>query len=274
MRISPWVPFLAILCGCGSDTSVVEGTFLDSEGGHVWIAGQVERYTIDETGFRLPEVSGDTIDLHFSNSNGFSGRMRVLDLPPGATLTLHDVFLEDDRAFPTSITLSNASVVTINRIRMTNPASIEGPLAVTGRILAMSSDEAFLLRPGDDRLPDLRIVVVPATSVEGVDGDPVSLSRLDPGDSVTVEGAVLEGYHVAARVTVPRELGDDDDRPPSEPAEPVRIELDDPPEPERGGGNDDRPDFENRDDDDDNRPGGQRPPNNRGGGNRGRDRNG
>ena len=206
MRTAFLVPLFGILAGCGGDASSVEGTLLGGgSGGQVWVDGETDRISISEAGFRIEDVSGDTIDLQFVDADGETGRMRILGLPDGALLTLRDVWIENDVAFPTEVNLNSGATISVNGLRMSTPGQVTGQITAAGTLLALSNDaEALILRPDDADMADLRVVVTPGTVLQSVDGEPVSLALLKPGDSLAVGGSVQGGYLVAAEVTVPR----------------------------------------------------------------------
>jgi hypothetical protein len=206
MKTTPLLVALITIAGCRADEATIQGTLLDDdEAGWVWIDGETDRVQVAAGEFRLDNVVGDTIDLRFASDDGDEGRMRILGLRGGSTLTLDGVWIEDDWAFATAVGLEGSRVVEINRIRMAPAETLEGDLAIDGTLLAVSrGDDALIVRPSDDQLPDVRVVVTPATVIESVDGDPVSLSAVDFGDSMTVRGVAEGGYLMAAEIQFPR----------------------------------------------------------------------
>ena len=71
-------------------------------------------------------------------------------------------------AFPRSVELDGADVVTVNGMRLAPHGRIPREVDERGAVLAWSSDVgALLVRPANPRLPDLRVVVGKATEVVG-----------------------------------------------------------------------------------------------------------
>lgn len=204
MRILSVLMLAGLLGSCGQ-SSVIEGTLLDADdAGAVWVEGESERATVESLAFRLEGVSGDTIDLLFGDDEDSSRRMRLIGLPGGSQLTLHGVWFEDELAFPTSIDLEGGRTLHVNGLRMGGlPAEVDA----RGWILAASRDgENLIVRPDDEGLPDLRVVVGPGTTVRSEDGEPASAERLSPRDSVAVRGSTDSGYLLATELQVPRSV--------------------------------------------------------------------
>jgi hypothetical protein len=255
MKTTPLLVVLITIAGCRPDDSTIQGTLLDDdEAAWVWIDGETDRVEIAGGEFRLENVVGDTVDLRFASDDGDEGRMRILGLRGGSTLSLDGLWIEDDWAFVTSVGLEGSRVVEINRMRMAPAETLEGDLAIDGTLLALSGGEdALIVRPADDQLPDVRVVVTPATVIESVDGDPVSLSEIDFGDSLTVRGVAEGGYLMAAEIQFPRSVAVG--------AEPSSGEAGvDGSGDASGGGRNDADEARERDRDEDNRGRGRGPP--------------
>jgi hypothetical protein len=103
------------------------------------------------------------------------------------------------------VELSGARVVRVNGIRMMNPDALPGSVDAPGVVLAASSDRsALLVRPADDQLPDLRVVVTPTTTIINSDSLAADLRELSVGDSVHVHGPTERGFLVSDRITILR----------------------------------------------------------------------
>lgn len=198
-------------CGGGGDGAVVEGTFapgLVADG--VWVMESERRERADSSGFHVEDLTPGPMTLRLMNGADTTAMLNVSGLPGGARLRLEGLRVDGDSrfAFPRSVELDGADVVTVNGLRMGSPGRIPREVDVRGGVLAWSSDVgALLVRPDDARMPDLRVVVRPGTQVVGTDGGGADPVNLRPGDSVRVEGRSDAGYVAASRITVPTRIG-------------------------------------------------------------------
>ncbi len=198
-------------CGGGGDGATVEGTFapgLAADG--VWVMESERRERADSSGFRVAELTPGPMTLRLMNGADTAAMLNVSGLPAGARLRLEGLRVDGDSrfAFPRTVELDGADVVTVNGLRMGSPGRIPREVDVRGAVLAWSSDiGAMLVRPEDGRMPDLRVVVGLSTQVVGTDGGGADPVAIRPGDSVRVEGRSDEGYVVASRITVPTRIG-------------------------------------------------------------------
>jgi hypothetical protein len=196
-----------VAAGCRDGTAAIEGGLRDPDAATiVWVDGADQRAAIAGASFRLEAVRKDTLELRFASDSDDVGTMRLLGLGSGARLTLHGIWFDDGVAFPSSIELSGTRLVNINGIRMASPERVTGRVEIAGELLANGGGEALILRPLDDGLPDLRVVVPREATVRGEDGEPISLNRLQFGDSLTVRGMAEDGYLHASEVIVPRRI--------------------------------------------------------------------
>lgn len=196
------------LAACSPPETRVRGTLAESAGGDalfVWVAdGSHSARALVDT-FSFSGVVPGAVDLRIGAGREEIARMEIRDLPAGARLSLERIRLDRrrDRAIPASIRLEGAEWVTINGIRMADPARLPGTLDETGVVLAISGrEEALLLRPESGKLPDLPVVVTPATRVVDEAGEEASLDRASDGDRLRVEGKTTSGYLYAERITV------------------------------------------------------------------------
>lgn len=204
--------------GCGRSVTVT-GTMQDEDAVEaVWHYGGEERATVEAGAFRLEGLRGDPLDLRFTSEDGRHGRMEITGIGGGARVDLLGVWLEDGVAHASGVEMEGADRVTINGIRFAAPGSLPAELDERGLVLAIGrSGDALLVRPLNDGLPDLRVVVTPATEVVSPDGDPVSVGAAGVDDTVRVAGRTESGYLVATRLELPRRAatreggGDDDD---------------------------------------------------------------
>jgi hypothetical protein len=149
--------------------------------------------------------------LRLMRGSDTAAMLNVSGLPPGARLRLQELRVDGDSryAFPRSVELDGADVVTVNGMRMASAGRVPREVDVRAAVLAWSSDVgALLVRPDDARMPDLRVVVGMATQVVGTDGGGADPVNIRPGDSVRVEGRSEDGYVIASRITVPTRIGE------------------------------------------------------------------
>ena len=212
MRIQWMVPALALAaCGGGDDGAVVEGTFdpgLAATG--VWVVESERSEPADSTGFRLADLTPGPASLRLMRGSDTAAALNLSGLGPGTRVRLQDLRVDGQSglAFPRSVELDGAPVVTVNGLRMAPAGRVPREVDVRGAVLAWSSDMgALLLRPADARRPDLRVVVGRATQVVGTDGGGADATTLEPGDSLRVEGRFEEGYVLATRLTLPTRIG-------------------------------------------------------------------
>ncbi len=206
------LPLLILVCLAGACRSgaTVRGSLLDEAAEEVqvvWVVGQEGRTELQEGEFDLGSLPAGTADLRFGGEEGEVGRLMIQELPRGTRLTLADIWIDPSSglAFPSRIELRGARTVTINGLRMAPPEQLRGRLDEEAVVLALSGEgAAFLARPHDERLPDLRVVLVPATEFVTPDGDPVPEASLAVGDSIRVEGTAEQGYLFATRIVLPR----------------------------------------------------------------------
>ena len=75
--------------------------------------------------------------------------------------------------------MTEAPLLVVNGLRMGPADALPDRVDAPGRVLAISeSFDAILLRPDDEGLPDLHVVVSPATIVATPDGDPVAVEAI------------------------------------------------------------------------------------------------
>ena len=245
----------AALAACSKPETRVRGTLAAGAGGDalfVWVAdGSHPARALVDT-FSFSGIAPGAVDLRIGAGREEIARMEIRDLPAGALLSLERIRLDRrrDRAIPAAIRLKGAEWVTINGLRMADPARLAGSLDATGIVLALSGrEDALLLRPENGELPDLPVVVTPATRVVDEAGEEASLDRASDGDRLRVEGKTTSGYLYAERITV---LADPEE--PSAPSERGAEEREDEDRGSRGAR--ERCSREDRDE----MPAGQRPP--------------
>lgn len=201
--------------GCGSSVTVSGTMQDDADGASVWHYRGDERAEIEADSFRLEGLRGEAIDLRFTDDDGAHARMEIREVSGGAHLRLLGVWVDDGVAYPSRV--EGVDRVVVNGVRMGDPASLPGTVDERGVVMAAGrSGDAFIVRPLEGGLPDLRVVVSPATEVVSPDGEPAPARGTAVGDTVQVAGGVESGYVVATRLEVPRraalrEDGDDDE---------------------------------------------------------------
>lgn len=198
-------------CGGGADGAVVEGTFgpgLQADG--VWLVESERGERADSSGFRLADLTPGPMSIRLTRGGDTAAVLNISGLADGARLRLEGLRVDGDSrfAFPRSVELDGADVVTVNGMRMAPEGRVPREVDVEGAVLAWSSDVgALLVRPSDVRMPDLRVVVGMATEVVGTDGGGADAVNIRPGDSIRVEGRRDDGYVVATRLTLPTRIG-------------------------------------------------------------------
>lgn len=212
MRMRIVVLALALAaCGGGEGGAVVEGTFAPGTNADgVWVVESERRERADSSGFRLADLTPGPVSIRLTNGTDTTAVLNVANLPAGARLRLEGLRVDGDSryAFPRTVELDGADVVTVNGMRLAPAGRIPRDVDVQGAVLAWSSDiGALLVRPADARMPDLRVVVGAATEVVGTDGGGADPVNIRPGDSIRVEGRSDEGYVVASRLTLPTRIG-------------------------------------------------------------------
>jgi hypothetical protein len=207
MRTLPTLLLGLWLAGCAGSDGAIRGWLAeDAAATDLWVVGGPTRTLVENDSFRIEGVAAGPVDLRFARGDEELGRMEIRDLP-AAGLELQGVWIEDGVAFPTAVALPGGGRVAVNGIHFGVAGAL--PAEVEARVTVLAADpdgDAFLARPLEADLPDLRVVVTPATEVVSVDGDPVGLRRLSFGDTLEVAGATEADYLLASRIVVPRRL--------------------------------------------------------------------
>lgn len=202
-RLALAAAIAALAAGCGRSVTVSGTMQEDAEATAVWHYGGDERAEVEADSFRIEGLPGGAIDLRFTDGEGMHARMELREVPSGSTLRLLDVWVEDGVAYPSRV--EGAERVVVNGIRMGDAGALPATVDERGVVIAASrAGDALLVRPLTGTLPDLRVVVTPATEVVSPDGDPVPSSGAGVGDTVRVTGGIEGGYVVATRLEVPR----------------------------------------------------------------------
>lgn len=218
-RLLLHVPALALLAACGGGAPDAGGATVrgvlradplaaDGDTLYVRVAGDSERVPVLGGAFVLPGVGPGPATLRFARGADSVARMEVGELPEGASLELRGIRLDGEGglAFPASVGLDGAATVTVNGLRYA-ARPLPAQLRADGTVLSVSdAGDVLLVRPADEALPDLRVVVGPLTETTTPDGDPVPAGELARGDSVRVEGSTDGPYVVASRIVAPRSL--------------------------------------------------------------------
>jgi hypothetical protein len=210
MRIFLTLSAASILaaCGGGSEAIAVQGDFAPggTPPGRVFaVEARVDAEVRDDA-FEIDGLATSPISLRLVQSGDTVGRIDIADLPPGSRAVLHELRTDarSGRAFPSTVELTGAQSVTVNGIRMMNADALPGTVDADGVVLAASGDHrALLVRPTDERLPDLRVVVTPLTALVAGDSLAADISTLAIGDSVRVQGKRERGFIIADRLTLP-----------------------------------------------------------------------
>lgn len=169
------------------------------------VGGDFPPIPVENGAFTFSDVPAGPIDLRISAGGEEIARMGLRDIPGGAALSLERIRWdrEHDFAFPATVSMDGADLVTINGIRRGNPDALPDQVDETGAVLAISDEaDALILRPGSERLPDLPVVVTPATLVTDASGKEARLKQVSAGDSIRVEGRTGSGYVYASRIVL------------------------------------------------------------------------
>lgn len=207
---------------CGDRDVALTGTLADpGSATHVWVMGGPERAEIAGDSFSIGGLRAPEVELRFARDEREVGRMEITQLTDGARFHLRGITVDDGLAFPSGVEAEARVRVTINGLRFGTSDAVPENVDVRAALLSRSrSGDALLVRPDGDRLPDLRVVVTPGTTIRTEDGDPVTLERADFGDTLRVVGSGEAGFVVAREIVVPRRLaspsaaadGEEDDR--------------------------------------------------------------
>lgn len=202
-----------LLAGCGRSTAV-SGTLADGEDADsVWDFAGDERAVVEADSFSISGLRGEVIDLRFIDGDDLI-RMEIRGAA-GEDVDLQGIWFDDGVAYPSSVRVGGGGMVTVNGIRMMDRDRLPGEIHSEGTVLATSgSGDAMLVRPTETSLPDLRVVLTPATSVASPDGDPVKAKTVEVGDTVRVRGRTENGYLVAAELVLPRSAAAREDQEP------------------------------------------------------------
>jgi hypothetical protein len=210
MRIILALCSASILAACGgaAEGIAVQGDFAPGgtpPGSVFAMEAGVDTEVRDEA-FELKGLATSPISLRLLQSGDTVGRIDIADLPAGSRAVLHELRTDarSGRAFPSTVELTGAQSVTVNGIRMMNEGALPATVDADGVVLAASSDRrALLVRPANEQLPDLRVVVTPVTAVLTRDSLAADISTLSIGDSVRVGGKRDRAFIVADRLTLP-----------------------------------------------------------------------
>lgn len=201
---------LAGLGGCGGGGAAVEAAFAPGfRADAVSVAESGRTETADSAGFRLAGLTPGPARIRLLAGGDTVGVLQLAALPAGARLVLHGLRTDPATglAFPRTIELDGADVVTVNGVRMAPEGRVPRRVEVAAAVLGASAGAgALLLRPDDARLPDLRVAVVAETEVVGTDGGGADLRSLAPGDSVRLTGRREGAYVVAERLVLPTRI--------------------------------------------------------------------
>lgn len=221
-RLCPALAGALMLAACSSDAINIRGSLAEAAmpaeqaaGLSVMEADSADNQrALNGREFELATRDSGSIALVFNRGTREMGRMRLVGVPRGARLTLHDVWFDyRKRAFPARVALEGVEVLEVNGIRMAPSERVPTSLDEPATVLALST-EALFARPADPGRPDLRVLLDSATQVETTGGEPGSLTRLGFGDSVRIEGRRVGEYVRARRLVIPA----DEDEIPSVPS--------------------------------------------------------
>jgi hypothetical protein len=201
-----WGVLLLGLAGCGGGGAEVEGAFAPGTvADRVSVAGSGAVAEADSAGFRVDGLAPGPVRLRLLLEDDTVGVLHLSALRAGSRLRLEGLRVDaaTGLAFPRAVRLEGAETVTVNGIRLASEARIPRRADLAGTVLGWAPGAgALLLRPDDPDLPDLRVLVVPATEVVEDGGAPADASALAPGDSLRLEGRRDGAYVVATRLVL------------------------------------------------------------------------
>lgn len=198
--------WLSLAAACADQGVELRGTLADGwTGGALFVSveGAPERVEVRQNAFALDGLPAGPVRLRIQEEDGEAARVDIHDLPAGASLSLQRIRLREGRelAFPSAVRIRGAELVTINGIRMADPGALPRRVEAEGEVLAVRDQgDALIVRPRSDDLPDLPVVVTPATRVTDHSGEDVSPERVSVGDSVLVKGPTEAGYLLAEHI--------------------------------------------------------------------------
>jgi hypothetical protein len=217
--ILPLALLLAAACDPGG--VVVRGTFAadgDScpaaAGSEVRAEGTGESAAVRDCAFRLVVRDSGSLELVFRNGGEDTGRLYLDDVPARARLRLERIAFDGrGLAFPAAVALKGAGLVGLNGLRVGDPGGLPRSVDVDGTVLGVAATPRLLLvRPRDRWLPDLRVQLAAAAEVVTTRNGPGSISGLEFGDSVRIEGGTRNGLVIASRIVGPAEPSTGDER--------------------------------------------------------------
>src|SRR5690606_33995953 len=145
----------------------------DARATHVWVMGGPERAAVSGGRFTLERLDGDTLDLRFAREGEEVARMEVIRTPGSGDLSLEGIWFDGEAGLAYPERVAADGLVSVNGLRMTGAEATPGEVDGRATLLAISgAGDALIVRPLDDALPDLRVVVTPGTLARSVDGDP------------------------------------------------------------------------------------------------------
>ena len=196
-------------CGGGADRVSIRGDFADSASAPTLVRAVEAAREVEVKGgaFELRDLAAGPATLRLVRGADTTGILALDNAPAGAAVVLHGLRTDarSGRVFPRAVELTGADLLVVNGVRMAGDARIPAEVDAHGAVLALAEErDAFLFRPDDASLPDLRVVVGLGAEAVTPDGDPADLAVLARGDSVRVKGRADRGFVVAERLTLSR----------------------------------------------------------------------
>jgi hypothetical protein len=204
---------VVVLCAaaaCGRGSVVVSGDVApggEAAADGVWAAEAGHHAALDDGRFELAGLAPGPVSLRLLAGDDTVGVVDLGGVPGGTHLHLGGIRVDrvSGRAFPRTVDVDGVQTVTVNGVRMAPDGRLPREVDAAGTVLTLDmAAGALLLRPDDERMADLRVIVTLATEVATPDGDPVQPELLAQGDSVRVEGISDAGFVIATRLVVPR----------------------------------------------------------------------
>lgn len=208
MRTPLPVLLLAAVAACGRDGVTLRGTFDAGErfdSASAWVVGGGEPVPVRDRAFELRDVPAGPLELRLRLDGARELRLALDTLSAGDEVELRRIWADDASGLAFPATVEGVRMLQVNGLRYAPSGRLPRVVDTPVRVLAAGDDgTALLVRPADERLPDLRVAITPGTVVLSSEGDSVDAEGIATGDSLRLHGELRAGVVVARRVVLPR----------------------------------------------------------------------
>ena len=208
MKITVPLSAALLLGACSQEGVVLGGTLSEGwpqEPLEMMVEGEGSVSSVRGGEFRLDGLPAGPVRLRIRSGDEEVAHLEIGSLPAGAEVLLERIRRSprSDLAFPATVRLKGADMALINGLRMADPDVLPTRVEGSGTILAMNDGaDRLILRPSNERLPDLPVVVTPETRIEYTSGEPADLRSVEQGDPLLVEGRTDAGYLYARQIVL------------------------------------------------------------------------